>query len=337
MEIDREIDYEIYELGAVQLQSGEILSDAKLAYATYGKLNSQKDNVIIFPTHYTGTHRSNAALIGSGRALNSDRYFIIVPNLFGNGLSSSPSNVADGAAFPNITLYDNIQCQFRLITEQFGIERIALVLGWSMGAQQAYHWAALYPDRVEQIFPYCGSAKTSVHNWVFLEGVKAALTTDATWQNGHYTKPPVAGLKAFGRVYAGWAYSQAFYREGLHREMGFESVEALLQWWEDDHLTWDANDLLAMLWSWQHADISDNLLYKGDFALALRSIQAKAIVMPSATDLYFPPEDNAIEVAHMPNSELRIMPSIWGHCAGGPRYNTADTALIEATIAELLA
>ncbi|MBD1852582.1 alpha/beta fold hydrolase [Leptolyngbya sp. FACHB-711] len=341
------IDYEVYELGNVQLQSGEILPDAKLAYATYGTLNAQKDNVIIFPTHYTGTHRSNAVLIGSGRALDPDRYFIIVPNLFGNGLSSSPSNILasntlatnipDGAAFPHVTLYDNIQCQFRLITEQFGIERIALVLGWSMGAQQAYHWAALYPDRVERIFPYCGSAKTSVHNRVFLEGVKAALTADATWQNGRYTEPPTAGLKAFGRVYAGWAYSQAFYREGLYRELGFETVEALLKWWEDDHLSWDANDLLAMLWTWQHGDISNNSLYKGDFALALRSIRAKAIVMPSATDLYFPPEDNAIEVAHMPSAELRIMQSIWGHCAGGPGYNAADTTLIEATIAELLA
>ncbi|WP_225913728.1 alpha/beta fold hydrolase [Leptolyngbya ohadii] len=339
------IDYKIYELGDVLLQSGETLSDAKLAYATYGTLNARKDNVIIFPTHYTGTHRSNAKLIGKGRALDPNRYFIIVPNMFGNGLSSSPSHGL-GANFPHVTVYDNIQCQLRLVTEQFGIERIALVMGWSMGAQQAYHWAALFPDpplaaaqsvRVERIFPYCGSAKTSVHNGVFLEGVKAALTADATWQNGHYTEPPVAGLKAFGRVYAGWAYSQAFYREGLYRELGFETVEALLKWWEDDHLSWDANDLLAMLWTWQHGDISDNPLYGGDFALALRSIQARAIVMPSATDLYFPPEDNAIEVSYMPNAELRVIQSIWGHCAGGPGYSAKDTELIEATITELLA
>ncbi|MBD2462535.1 alpha/beta fold hydrolase [Oscillatoria sp. FACHB-1407] len=330
-------EYEVYELGDVQLQSGEILPDAKLAYVTYGVLNPQKDNVIIFPTHYGGTHRSNAALIGSGRALDPDRYFIIIPNLFGNGLSSSPSHFADPTTFSGVTLYDNIQCQFRLITEQFGIERIRLVLGWSMGAQQTYHWAALYPDRVECILPYCGSAKTSVHNGVFLEGIKAALTADATWQKGRYTEPPVAGLKAFGRVYAGWAYSQTFYREGLYRKLGFETVEALLQWWEDDHLTWDANNLLAMIWSWQHADISDNPLYQGDFVRALRSLQARAIVMPSETDLYFPPEDSAIEVSHMPNAELRVIPSVWGHAAGGPGYNAADTALIEAAIAELLA
>ncbi|HEY9620316.1 MAG TPA: alpha/beta fold hydrolase [Crinalium sp.] len=332
-------DYDIFELGDVVLQSGQVLPSAKLAYATYGKLNAYKDNAIVFPTHYGGTHRSNAALIGSGGPLDSDQYFIIVPNLFGNGVSSSPSNTPapyDGPNFPRVTLYDNVGCQHRLITEKFGIEQLALVLGWSMGAQQAYHWATLYPEQVGRILPYCGSAKTSVHNWVFLEGIKAALTADETWQAGHYKTPPVRGLKAFGRVYAGWAYSQAFYREGLYRELGFDSAAALLTWWEEDHVDWDANDLLAMLWSWQHADISDNPIYQGDFERALRSLTSKAIVMPSETDLYFPPEDNAIEVSLMPNAELRIIPSIWGHCAGGPGYNAEDTAFIKTAIQDLL-
>jgi homoserine O-acetyltransferase len=206
-----------------------------------------------------------------------------------------------------------------------------------MGAQQAYHWATLYPNQVERILPWCGSAKTSIHNWVFLEGVKAALTADSAWQEGHYQTPPIRGLKAFGRVYAGWAYSQAFFRQGLYQTLGFTSAEALLRWWEDDHLTWDANDLLAMLWSWQHADISNNPLYQGDLEWALRSLTAKAIVMPSATDLYFPPEDNEVEVNLMPHAELRVIPSIWGHCAGGPDRNPTDTARIEAAMRELLA
>jgi homoserine O-acetyltransferase/O-succinyltransferase len=333
------IDYTVFSLGDVTLQSGQLLPDAKLAYATYGTLNAQKDNAILFPTHYTGTHRSNAKLIGPGRSLDPDRYFIIVPNMFGNGVSSSPSNTPapiGGAAFPHITLYDNIRCQHRLITEKFGLERLALVLGWSMGAQQTYHWAALYPKMVKRILPYCGSAKTSVHNWVFLEGVKAALTADADWQNGYYSTPPERGLRAFGRVYAGWAYSQAFYRQKLYRKLGFDTVEALLGWWEDDHLTWDANDLLAMLWSWQHADISDNELYGGDYQKALGAIQSRAIVMPSATDLYFPPDDSAYEVEQLPNAELRVIQSIWGHCAGGPDYNPTDIAFIETAIRELL-
>ncbi|MGJ3249165.1 MAG: alpha/beta fold hydrolase [Elainellaceae cyanobacterium] len=332
-------DYTQFQLGDIQLQSGDRLPNAQLSYITFGTLNADRSNVVLIPTYYTGTHRSYIPLIQPGRALDPDKYFIIVVNMFGNGVSSSPSNTPaphGGGNFPTITLYDNVIYQHQLLSDVFGIHHISLVAGWSMGAQQTFHWAAIYPDQVERIVPWCGSAKTSVHNWVFLEGVKAALTTDAQYQDGHYQTAPTQGLKAFGRVYAGWAYSQAFFRDGLYQQLGFDSAEALLRFWEDDHLTWDANDLLAMLWSWQHADISDNPLYKGDFQAALQSIRARAIVMPAATDLYFPPEDSEIEVTHMPNAELRVIPSNWGHCAGGPDRNPVDTAFVEAAIKDVL-
>ena len=153
-----------------------------------------------------------------------------------------------GPRFPRVTLYDNITCQHRLLTEQFGIETIALVTGLSMGGQQTYHWGSLFPDMVERILPICGSAKTSHHNYVFLEGVKAALTADDAWANGWYEKPPTKGLRAFGRVYAGWAVSQAFYREEVYLEIGYSSLEDyLVAFWEGRRLGSDANDLLAML------------------------------------------------------------------------------------------
>ncbi|MGJ3251562.1 MAG: alpha/beta fold hydrolase [Elainellaceae cyanobacterium] len=332
-------DYTQFQLGDIQLQSGDRLPNAQLSYVTFGTLNADRSNIILIPTYYTGTHRSYHSLIQPGRAFDPDKYFIIVVNMFGNGISSSPSNTPaphGGGNFPTITLYDNVIYQHQLLSDVFGIDHIALVAGWSMGAQQTFHWAAIYPDQVKRIVPWCGSAKTSVHNWVFLEGVKAALTTDAQYQDGHYQIPPTQGLKAFGRVYAGWAYSQAFFRDGLYQQLGFDSAEALLRFWEEDHLTWDANDLLAMLWSWQHADISDNPLYKGDFQAALQSIRARAIVMPAETDLYFPPEDSEIEVMHMPNAELRVIPSKWGHCAGGPDRNPVDTAFVEAAIKNVL-
>ena len=241
--------------------------------------------------------------------------------MFGNGLSSSPSNTPhpfDGPRFPKITLFDNIKCQHRLLTEELGIDKIALVTGWSMAGCQSYQWATQYPTMVKAIVPFCSSAKASFHNIVFLEGVKAALQADKEWNSGDYESPPIRGLRAFGRVYAGWAYSQSFYRERLHRKLGFETFEELLQDWESDQLNWDANDLLAKLWTWQNADISANDIYDGDFKVALGSITAKAIVVPCTTDLYFPPEDNELEVRLMPNAELRPFDSAWGHCAASP-------------------
>ena len=332
--------YEIFDLGDLRLQSGATLRGAKLAYQTYGRLNRTGNNAIVFPTFFGGQHYQNEAVIGPDHALDPGRYFIIVPNMMGNGLSSSPSNTPmpyDRARFPQVSLYDKVVGQHRLVTEMFGIERIALVVGWSMGAQQAFHWGSLYPGMVERIAPICGSARTSVHNFVFLEGVKAALTADDAWANGWYEKPPYKGLRAMGRVYAGWAVSQAFYREEVYLSLGYSSLEDyLVAFWEGRRLGADANDLLAMIWTWQHSDISANEEFNGDLAQALGAITARAIVMPGRTDLYFPPEDNEAEVGMMPNAKLRPIESIWGHLAGGPGYNPADTAFVDAALRELL-
>ena len=334
------VDYQVFELGDVVLQSELTLRGAKLAYKTYGELNDRKDNVIVFPTFFSSQHGGNEPMIGQGQALDPRKYFIVVPNLLGNGLSSSPSNTPspyDRARFPKITYYDNIMFQHRLLTEQFGIERIALVCGFSMGAQQTYHWGAMFPEMVEAIAPWCGSARTSRHNYVFLEGVKAALTADGAWRGGWYEQQPTRGVRAMARVYAGWGPSQAFYREKVYLDMGFSSVEDyLITGWEGRFLEIDANDLLAMISTWQNGDISDNPKYGGNFVDALGAIKAKAIVMPSQTDQYFPPEDNEIEVANMPNAELRTIPSIWGHLAGGPGRNPVDTQFINNALEELL-
>jgi homoserine O-acetyltransferase len=144
-------DYDIFELDAVSLQSGLTLHQAQLAYKTYGQLNTARDNVIVMPTFYGGQHAENEALMAVWPALDPTQYFIIVPNMFGNGLSSSPSNTPppfDRAVFPHITLYDNVVCQHRLVTEHLGIQRVKLVVGFSMGAQQAFQWGTLYPDMV---------------------------------------------------------------------------------------------------------------------------------------------------------------------------------------------
>ena len=332
-------DFDIFELGDVVLQSGGVIPAARLAYKTYGTLNADGDNVVVLPTFYTGTHARNEGYFGPGRAIDPARHFIVAINMFGNGLSSSPSNTPapfDGPRFPNVTLFDNVSCQHRLLTEALGVERIALVMGWSMAGCQSYQWAAQYPGMVRAIIPFCASAKTSPHNIVFLEGVKAALTADGAFNGGDYDMPPEQGLRAFGRVYAGWAFSQAFYRDGLYRSLGFDTFEDLLQDWEQDHLTWDANNLLAKLWTWQHGDISANDLYGGDIRRALGAIEAQAILIPCTHDLYFPPEDNAIESLFMPKAELRPFHSAFGHCVANPGNDSGFEAFLDSQIRRLL-
>ena len=334
------MNYSVFDLRDFELQSGIVLGSAQLAYQTYGELNASRDNVVLLPTFYTGTHTRNEGFFGPGRAIDPARHFVISVNLFGNGISSSPSNTPaplDGARFPDITLYDNIRAQYHLLTEIFGIERIALVSGWSMAGCQSFQWGAQYPDFVDAILPFCASARTSEHNIVFLEGVKAALQADGVYADGNYTSPPVKGLKAFGRVYAGWAFSQTFYREQMYRLQGFGSAEALLQDWEQDHLAWDANDLLCKLRTWQHGDISANQIYRRDFKAALNAIKAKTIVIACDNDLYFRPEDNQLEIVHIAGGELRIYQSPWGHCVASPGNDPAFVRYLDQAIRELLA
>ena len=135
-------DYDNFDAGDVVLQSGVIFPSMRLAYKTYGTLNARKDNVIVYPTSFSAQHYDTEWLIQRGGALDPDRYFIVIPNLFGNGLSSSPSN-SDVTPFPDISYHDAVAVQRRLLQEQFGISGIALVYGWSMGGMQAYHWAAM--------------------------------------------------------------------------------------------------------------------------------------------------------------------------------------------------
>lgn len=335
-------DYEIFELGDFALQNGAMLRDAKLAYKTFGTLNAAKDNVIVYPTWYSGQHYDNEWLVGRGMALDPDKYFIIIPNMFGNGLSSSPSNTPEpynAARFPKVTAYDNVRAQHRLVADHLGIVHLRMVLGWSMGALQTFHWGALYPDMMDLLVPFCGSAKCSRHNFVFLEGVKAALTADDAFQNGWYKEKPQKGLRAAARVYAGWGFSQSFYREELDlKTLGFASLEDfLVSFWEGFFLPKDPNNLLTMLWTWQNGDISANELFNGDYKAALGAIKAKTWVMPSATDLYFPPEDSQKEVANMRNATYVPIPSIWGHFAGGPGTNPVDVKFLDDKLKELLA
>jgi homoserine O-acetyltransferase/O-succinyltransferase len=337
----RDAPYHIFEMDEFTLECGLTLRPARVAYQTYGELNAERDNAIVYPTWYSGRHWDNEWLIGEDKALDPSRWFIIVPNLLGNGLSSSPSNTPppwDRARFPRINVRDNVAAQHRLVTEQFGIETLPLVLGWSMGAGQTYQWAVSHPEMVQRILPFCGSPRTAPHNQVFLDSLRAALIADAAFAEGWYEPDalPIRGLRAFARIYAGWGFSQAFYWNEVWRELGYTSLEDFaIGFWEgfflDDR---DPNNLLTMLDTWWNGDVGKTPGFDST-EQALGSITARAIVMPAEKDLYFPPEDEEWAVSHMPNAELRVIPGVWGHFAGGGP-NPADTQFINTAVAELL-
>ena len=333
-------DTSTYECKDFVLQCGITLPVARLVYKTYGTLADDKSNVILYPTSYSAQHSDIDWLIGKDRILDPTRYFIIIPNMMTNGLSTSPSNTPyplNQGRFPDITIYDNVLLQRRFLNEVFGIERLAMVYGWSMGGQQAYHWGALFPDDVDRLLITCSSARTSEHNKIFLDSIRAALTADPAWRDGWFHEQPVKGIRAMGRIYAGWAISQTFYRQQLYKSLGYTTLEDfLVRFWEWTYSRRDANDLHAQLGTWFNSDISANELYKGDLAAALSAIKAKVLLMPGETDLYFRTEDNELELPHLKNAELRPIPSIWGHRAGNPSQNPEDERFIAQGVRDLL-
>ncbi|KAJ2971411.1 hypothetical protein NUW58_g9426 [Xylaria curta] len=238
--------FSVFDLDDFTLQSGDTLQSAYIAYKTFGDATNP---AIVYPTWYSGLISDNEWLIGEDKTLSPKKYFIIVPALFGNGQSTSPSNAPEPRPFPAITLFDNVAAQYRLVTEELGVKHVKAVLGWSMGAAQTFQWITQYPDFVDLAVPFCGAARCSLHNKVFLEGVKSALiaakgATSGGISNGEATaasqyrawtvEEREVGLKALGRVYAGWGFSQAFYREKLYEtHLGFENIEEfMVKFWE---------------------------------------------------------------------------------------------------------
>jgi homoserine O-acetyltransferase len=329
---------DILEVPNFMLQKGGILPTARLSYKTLGKLNPDRSNAVLVPSWYTGTHTdSETYMVGADRALDPGKYFIVLTDLLGNGLSSSPSNAPppiERARFPRVTIYDNVRLQHQLLTQTLGIERLCLVTGWSMGACQTYQWAAQYPDMVAAACPIAGSARTASFNKVFLLALRRTLELDPAFAEGYYTRAPIAGIRAFAAIYAGWGVSEPFFRTETYRLFGAATHEEFVQYfWEPFFLKCDANNLLSQLSTWLDGDISANTLYDGNVPRALSAIRARTIIMPVDTDRYFPPVDAEEEARHIKGAECRTIKSVWGHMAP---INPGDVPVIDGALRELL-
>ena len=216
-DVDWTVDEGRFALGDFDVERGGTIKAAELGWQSHGTLNAARDNVIVYPCSYTATHDDLAWLIGPDGVLDPSRWFIVVPDMFSNGLSSSAGR---GPGLP-VAGHDGRQrrAQHRLLTEQFEVTRSPAAYGFSMGAGQAYHWAALYPELVQRAVIVCGSARTSVHNRVFLSGL---LRHPGGRARAPRRRPVLrragGGAAAFGHVYAGWGLSQDFYRARLYRD-----------------------------------------------------------------------------------------------------------------------
>lgn len=308
--------HEYFDLGNFELENKITLPNARLAYKTHGTLNKKKDNVILFPHMWSGTPKSMEAFIGSDRPLDPNKYFIILPGQFCNGFSSSPSNTPppfNAGAFPSISIGDDVRAQHRLLTEKFGISRIELVLGWSMGGQQTYEWAVRYPDMVKRALPIAGFARATPHNYLFVRAHEDALKSDPAWNDGFYAPGSMSrGLKRHAQIWSVVGLCQKFYSQEEWRKYGFSSLDDFVhRFWEAYFLPMDPNNLIWMGSKWRHGDVSSG----GDLKAALGKIKAKTTVVAFSDDMFFPPADVKAEQMLIPGSKFTLIESPWAHFA----------------------
>ncbi len=318
-----------FALGDYAVERGGVIKDAQIGWERHGTLNAARDNLIVFPSSYSAQHADLAWLIGPDKILDPTRWCIVAIDMFSNGISSGAAETPDYPAL--VTIGDNVRAQHRLVTEQFGVDRVAAVYGFSMGGIQAYHWAARYPATVGHAFVICGSARTADHNKVFLSGLLATLeAAPEHLGNGRFSSEPKAALRAFGTIYAGWGLSQDFYRAGLYRTvLGAADLESFVQeQWVERFSARRAANLYAQALAWRDADIADG----GDLGAALGRIEAGVTLLPCTTDLYFRVEDNAAELPFLRHGELRPIESIWGHRAGNPNVIPEDLAFLAKAV-----
>ncbi len=322
-------------------ESGIILPVAHIKYGTYGHLNVAHDNAILLPSHYMADHHGYEWLIGPGKALDTTKFFLVATELFGNGRSSSPSNTPEpfhGPRFPVMNIRDNVQAVHSLLTEKLKITHLKAIIGFSMGAEQAFQWAVSYPDFADRIAATSGTAKAYGHGIVRLEGQIAAIQADAAFKDGNYTTQPVKGLQAFSVVWTAWLYSQEWWRKELWRTGAAPGVtfEKVLNDYRTNFIPGaDANDLILQMRTWEHHDVGATPGFNGNVEHALASIKVPFLYMPSETDMYFPITDATYEQAFIPKVQFSPIHSLWGHTAGAAS-NAADSIFLNQTIGKFI-
>lgn len=323
-------------VGRFTFESGVSIDNAHVTYVTWGRLNAAGDNAVLLPSWYGGRAISYRFLVGPDRALDPAKYFIVATEMFGSGGSSSPSNTPapfDRGRFPRVAIRDDVEAA-RLVLQSLGVRRLRAVIGFSMGAQQAFQWAVSHPDEVGAIVALAGTAKTYGHGRVRLESAISALTADPKWKGGDYTEIPADGVRAWAQHWSAWVYSQEWWRREMYRPQA-TSVEMVLESSVNNWTSRNLNDAVQLARTWQDHDISTTKGLDGNIEHALASIKVPVLYMPGATDMYFPLADAEYERQFLPSVTFVPIPSLWGHAAGGGG-NPTDAAFINREIAAFL-
>jgi homoserine O-acetyltransferase len=296
--------HQTYAMGDLSLENGAVIRDFNLTYVTHGKLNSDKSNAILMVTAIGGNHHRIDYLIGPGRALDTDKFFIICTDAIGNGLTTSPSNSKQqpNVSFPAFNMRDMVNSQYKLVHEVFGIQKLVSVVGASMGGMQALQWAVSYPNAMDSIVPIVPLAKTPAWTTGVLEMLRQSIMTDPAYQDGKYTKPVEQGM----RLWSGWL-SGVIVRTPAYQNQSKSTPEdtivALKKVQDSGWQRMDANDWIWQSRAYDAHDVGQTKGFNGNTSAALKSIRARTLILAGTGDLLNPESDAQYSAKLIPGAE----------------------------------
>jgi homoserine O-acetyltransferase/O-succinyltransferase len=281
--------HQLYGEGDLKLESGEAIKDFSISYVTHGTLNARKSNAILMVTAVSGNHHRLDFMIGPGKALDPDKYFIICTDAISNGLTTSPSNskLQPRMSFPKFTIRDMVESQYRLVREKLGIDHLVAVIGPSMGGMQTLQWGVSHPDMMDALVAIVPLAKTPGWTVAVLEASRKAIMNDPAWKDGNYDTPPEKGVRLWRDILNLLAartpdmYSAQF-KNGMDALPWMEAQETAVM------KAFDANDWIYQTWAYERHDVGTTPGFNGDTAKAMASIKARTLILTGTKDLLNP-------------------------------------------------
>jgi homoserine O-acetyltransferase/O-succinyltransferase len=280
--------HQFFNEGELKLESGEVIKDFSISYVTHGTLNARKSNAILVVTAISGNHHRIDFMIGPGKPLDPDKYFIIATDAISNGLTTSPSNSTSQPrmSFPKFTIRDMVESQYRLLKEQFGIEHVVAVVGPSMGGMQVLQWGVSHPDMMDSLVAMVPLAKTPAWTVAVLETTRKAIMLDPAWNGGNYAAIPEKGVRLWRDILLLSARTPDMYQAQFKN--GMDVLPWMTQQEDAAMKAFDANDWIYQTWAYERHDVGTTPGFNGDTVKALGSIKAKTLILTGTKDLLNP-------------------------------------------------
>ena len=304
------------DLRVCKLVSGAQIEHCRLGYRTYGRLNADRSNAVLFPSWFSGTSESLRGVVGPSGLVDPAKYFLITVDAFGDGVSSSPSNspTQHGPAFPAFTIQDMVNAEHRLAAETLGLKHLHAVMGISMGGQQTFEWMVDYPGFMDVAIPIVGSPQPNSRDLLLYRADMDAVKSDPGWDNGHYTKPPAAAVAQMIwelNLTTPQNYARTHPRDKFDSE--YEAMRAR------GILPFDANDWVAQLDAILHLDVA----HGGSMEVAARRVKARVLIVAAAQDHMVNPHP-ALAFAELLGAKTFVLQGDCGHIATGCEASTLN-------------